>query len=1028
MPHTSRGANLEQGFVLVFIFMLCGNGRANEAPPILDLACGQRTESVRFIDKEHSSFLARTLGSSGVVLEIEEAGEAIKLDEAAELRVWQVHAPLRFGRIFVDIPSKQDIVLRRLNPSPVAWSFKATLHCSPSPAESTRLAWFKETAGISSKLQKPVDQDAYSALLDSIRALDLKEIDAREHALAEHLLAQAQLVNGHFSEANASFADAEDAWTQAGEPNRSSAARVGRLGSLVNSGKYQDALDLKDNGSPAEGETYYFTRAQVEQCLALIYVGRRRDAKLCYDRALHSFERMGEEVDAINTLQPLVGLLQLEGNDRDAETLAQQGIAKAIGPDAPLIRGRFEIVSADLLARRGAVSEAFSMLQAALTDFSAANDKRWIANTDLKLAALLSDLGETQEAHIALSNALSSLRFKDAPARMALAMRLFAGLEEKAGNHESARFWIARSETVYQNLKMPAELDTVRLQQAEMIVGTPEISEMERLLAGATHSDENLYGWKLISASIALKKGLLLEAKRQLEAAHLTSLSLLDRVLWSELEADYWLASGNQARAIQLLDTEARRIHDLASSTRSPVLGIALARQALPLRQKAFDIELERRAANDAGAAMERVWNWLAAPSVNLTPQPAAQRAGQEFDKAVATELFPNNFPAARSQKTTNNHPLLAALSLKGSDKKYAASKSSATSLANFRQHLPEGSAFVALLGGKRHGGLLWATRQQAVVLPISNPSDIRISEERLIELLKSPGTPLSSIDESIRVLSTQLLGNLSRASMPSRLYVFADETAARIPWSTLIWPGTSSPLADNTTIELVRLKSDRGIQAREVDRYVVTAPQFEQNRGLKYLPSAEIEAALVKNSLSSLSESVIVLEGRSATPQAVGAALAQSGAWVHIGAHGEAKPERMGYSGLWLSSGGTDLKPKFMSQFDILEKGIAADLVVLNACSLGDNGSSDRGDSSFASALSLAGARQVVSALWNVSDSATAIWVPSFYSALLSDPERDSATALRVAQMQLRASRHFAHPFFWAGMQSTRNMPLTSH
>jgi hypothetical protein len=53
------------------------------------------------------------------------------------------------------------------------------------------------------------------------------------------------------------------------------------------------------------------------------------------------------------------------------------------------------------------------------------------------------------------------------------------------------------------------------------------------------------------------------------------------------------------------------------------------------------------------------------------------------------------------------------------------------------------------------------------------------------------------------------------------------------------------------------------------------------------------------------------------------------------------------------------------------------------------------------------------------MSDAASAIWVPTFYSALVVDPAHDDATALRAAQMRLRESRMFRHPFYWSGLET---------
>jgi len=146
----------------------------------------------------------------------------------------------------------------------------------------------------------------------------------------------------------------------------------------------------------------------------------------------------------------------------------------------------------------------------------------------------------------------------------------------------------------------------------------------------------------------------------------------------------------------------------------------------------------------------------------------------------------------------------------------------------------------------------------------------------------------------------------------------------------------------------------------------------------------------------------------------------------VHIAAHGTAQPQRVGYAGIWLepSAGGTT--PPFLSWLDILNNGVRADLVVLNACQLADSGAAVNGNLSFADAVSRAGARRVVASLWPVSDAAAALWVPAFYTALRDNPD-DAAGALRAAQLRLAHSRAFAHPFFWAGMQAIERLDIPS-
>jgi len=119
------------------------------------------------------------------------------------------------------------------------------------------------------------------------------------------------------------------------------------------------------------------------------------------------------------------------------------------------------------------------------------------------------------------------------------------------------------------------------------------------------------------------------------------------------------------------------------------------------------------------------------------------------------------------------------------------------------------------------------------------------------------------------------------------------------------------------------------------------------------------------------------------------------------------------------LNDGSGEQQPQFLGWLEILEHDVRAELVVLDACWLGDDGDSASAGSSFTSALSQSGARHVVAPVWPVSDAASTIWVSAFYSGLIANPKRDVAEAVRTAQLKLRETRMFRHPFYWAGLQS---------
>jgi CHAT domain-containing protein len=89
-------------------------------------------------------------------------------------------------------------------------------------------------------------------------------------------------------------------------------------------------------------------------------------------------------------------------------------------------------------------------------------------------------------------------------------------------------------------------------------------------------------------------------------------------------------------------------------------------------------------------------------------------------------------------------------------------------------------------------------------------------------------------------------------------------------------------------------------------------------------------------------------------------------------------------------------------------------ELVVLSACDTG-LGRIANGDGVYGlrRALDIAGAESQVMSLWQVNDQATRDLMVDFYKRLISGEGR--AASLRAVQLQLRGTRQYAHPYYWA-------------
>ncbi len=128
----------------------------------------------------------------------------------------------------------------------------------------------------------------------------------------------------------------------------------------------------------------------------------------------------------------------------------------------------------------------------------------------------------------------------------------------------------------------------------------------------------------------------------------------------------------------------------------------------------------------------------------------------------------------------------------------------------------------------------------------------------------------------------------------------------------------------------------------------------------------------------------------------------------VHIAAHGVLRADNPYFSALELADGRLNV-------IDIYNLRLDADLVALSGCgtALGDLASGDE-VIGLTRAFLYAGARAVVSSLWDVDDATTAEFMQSFYAHWRSG--RSRGAALRAAQLEAREQH--PHPYFWAPFQ----------
>ncbi|MBL7852796.1 MAG: CHAT domain-containing protein [Cyclobacteriaceae bacterium] len=229
----------------------------------------------------------------------------------------------------------------------------------------------------------------------------------------------------------------------------------------------------------------------------------------------------------------------------------------------------------------------------------------------------------------------------------------------------------------------------------------------------------------------------------------------------------------------------------------------------------------------------------------------------------------------------------------------------------------------------------------------------------------------------------------------------------------------------------------------------------------LSSLPGAEREVDLIGDLLDSASSSwqKDILKGKEATEQRI--KTMDNPRVLHIATHGffeqsagvpgtrgavvevdDSKSVASGpqlnpmlASGLFLGGGGDALASLKTFDYELLDRddGILTayeamnlnientELVVLSACETGlGEVSNGEGVYGLQRALRVAGANSIVMSLWSVSDDATMVLMHDFYKYWLASGDKQAA--FRKAQLAVRNTPKFSHPFFWSAFVMVGN------
>jgi len=875
----------------------------------------------------------------------------------------------------------------------------------------------------------PTIAEAYERLSSRLEEIQREAPDGYARALAVHLRAQALFIAGRSTDAAKAFDAAQAAWMKIGDRERALAALVAEAEDLQRAGAYADVLGVTRSLGPTADSVHYFgVRLENSRCLALQYLGKLDDSATCYRWTQHALGQLGETLERISTQQDYGQLEADRGNLDHAARLGEQALTdiadkrwNAIaGPDIPIVRGRIERLLSDLAVQRGDVAEALRHSQRALVQFEKARHVRWQANTLLRIATIYNQVGAYADATDAVDIALQRLSARDAPARVAAATLTKAQIELARGRVQQASEQAASAEAIYDSLRMPVAVAAARLTIAEAKIAAGDFA--------AAHGEvDDLHD---LAPSLASRVELV-RAELSIDDLHMPLAGNRPRPLSEWLRAQIVVArrmdsGGRHDAALLHLEKAALYVSQLAARTRNPIVQKAVERTRRQLLSAALPLILA--CAKERQVAL--AWRWLLLIDTGSrgTVGESTAASAMDFDRALAESLL--RARAVEGDRLSEDRVRMQQRLL---DLVTASFGPRATliepsmSLEAFQRTLPAGTVFVALLCAGDLAADLIVSVDGAKLVP---RRDIGAQQDRALLLVRdvTDYASVAAIDAEVRGVSEDLLAAGAGMPAPKRLLIYAPEPFNGLPWSMLHWPGASKPLVETSAVTLVSLdgRSAPGVHGvPRLEMFAAAADRAEDASELPALASVVGELAAVASERRRYGWTVNLSEA--ADRAAVLKALVTPGGWVHVASHGSSSAGYLGRSGIWLGGIQGAGAPDLLSWMDVVENGVGADVVVLNACALASTPQANlSAATSFADAVLRAGAGDVVAALWPVNDTAAYLWSSSFYAHLPMTPSSDDiAEALRQAMLRLRDTRAYRHPKYWASLVHLARMPL---
>lgn len=328
----------------------------------------------------------------------------------------------------------------------------------------------------------------------------------------------------------------------------------------------------------------------------------------------------------------------------------------------------------------------------------------------------------------------------------------------------------------------------------------------------------------------------------------------------------------------------------------------------------------------------------------------------------------------------------------------------------------------------------------------ILSNEDIEIYRKRIQELEVS-------YNQEVKLLSNELLGQITDKIVDKRLIIVPDGKLHYLPLSILPFPNSNDLLISRNEIvyepsasllNILPKIPKRNVKA-EKDLLIFADPVFsdtddrliaknenssslsqffglnlrdfrliDANGKIPRLFATQEEANTISGIVGKTNSEIA--SGFSANRERIFNSDISNYRILHFATHGLIDIERPEVSSIVLSQydENGNKREGFLRLQDIYAMDLSSDLVVLSACKSG-LGKEIKGEGlmSLNSAFLQAGAKSVLSSSWKVDDNATAEFMKRFYTNLI-DKELTPSESLRQTQLEMLQFTQFKSPFYW--------------